>query len=135
MSKIAKAQGTIWGRRHPEQVEAAVVEMAEEYRRQYSSDPGGKAIEFIEDESGAVAPELKAGSLAYSRMYPDEFKDAQVQLTFYQYDTYLWNYLTFAHAPSLLNLCRLSEIFRAAPYSPRSTEVVQLIGLIRWRDA
>merc|ERR1711998_640790 len=63
----------------PEQVEAAVVEMAEEYRRQYSSDPGGKAIEFIEDESGAVAPELKAGSLAYSRMYPDEFKDAQAE--------------------------------------------------------
>ena len=87
MSAVAKAQGIIWGRRHPEQIEAAVVEMAEDYRKQYSSDPGGRAIEFIEDDSGAVAPELKASSLAYSRMYPDEYKDALVSFDFIPFQT------------------------------------------------
>merc|ERR1711991_175064 len=77
MSSIAKAQGKIWAKRNPEQIEKAIGILADEYRGKYSDNPGNKAIELFNDHTGAVPPDLKASVIAYIRMYPDEYKAAQ----------------------------------------------------------
>ena len=79
MSKVARVQGKIWANRNPEQVEKAIAVLADEYRGKYSGNPGSKALELIHDNTGAVPPDLKASVFAYTKMYPDEYKEARIR--------------------------------------------------------
>ena len=79
MSKVAREQGRIWASKHPVEIEMARVALAEEYKAAYSAKPGAKAIEFLADTTGAVAPDLKAMCLCWTQMYPEDYKIARVE--------------------------------------------------------
>jgi hypothetical protein len=79
MSKVAREQGRIWASKHPLEIEMARASLAEEYKSSYSKQPGARAIEFLKDTTGVVAPDLRAMCLCWTQMYPEEYKLAQTE--------------------------------------------------------
>lgn len=77
MSSLARAQGKVWAKLHPEEIKEALHQLAFEFESSFNSVdevPHG-ALAIDEDTADSVDPSLRAKCRAWMKLHPDEIRD------------------------------------------------------------